>query len=74
MWGAIATGIFATKLINPAGANGLLAGNPKQVLIQLTATAVTVVYSLIATYIIFKLVDIVIGVRVTDNDEAIGID
>jgi len=74
MWGAIATGIFATKVINPAGADGFLAGNPKQVLIQLTATMATVVYSFIATYIIFKLVDVAIGVRVTDNDEAIGLD
>jgi len=74
MWGAIATGIFAVKAINPAGADGLLAGNPKQLLVQLAATAVTVVYSFIATYIIFKLVDKTIGVRVADNDEAIGLD
>ncbi|MGA2914966.1 MAG: ammonium transporter [Sedimentisphaerales bacterium] len=74
MWGAIATGIFATKAVNSASANGLLAGNPKQLLIQLAATAATVIYSLIATYIIYKLVDIIIGVRVTDNDEAVGLD
>ena len=74
MWGAIATGIFATKAINPAGADGLLAGNSKQLLIQLAATAVTVAYSFIATYIIYKLVDKIIGVRVTDNDEAMGLD
>ena len=74
MWGAIATGIFATKAINPAGADGLLAGNSKQLLIQLAATAVTVAYSFIATYIIYKLVDKIIGVRVADNDEAIGLD
>jgi Amt family ammonium transporter len=74
IWGAIATGIFATKAINPAGADGLLAGNAKQLLIQLAATAVTVVYSLIATYIIYKIIDKTIGVRVTDNDEAIGLD
>jgi len=74
MWGAIATGIFATKAINAAGTDGLLAGNPKQLLVQLAATATTVIYSLIATYIIYKLVDKVIGVRVTDDDEAIGLD
>jgi len=74
IWGAIATGIFATKAVNPAGADGLLAGNAKQLLIQLTATAVTIIYSLIATYVIYKIVDKIIGVRVTDNDEAIGLD
>jgi len=74
IWGAIATGIFATKAINPAGADGLLAGNAKQLLIQLAATAVTVIYSLVATYIIYKIIDKTIGVRVTDNDEAIGLD
>lgn len=73
-WGAIATGIFATTAVNPAGANGLLAGNAKQLLVQLVATAVTFVYSLIGTYIIYKVIDITMGVRVTDNDEAIGLD
>lgn len=74
VWGAIATGIFATKAANPAGADGLLAGNPKQLLVQLIATTVTIVYSLIATYVIYKLVDKVIGVRVTDDDEVMGLD
>jgi ammonium transporter, Amt family len=74
IWGAIATGIFATKAINPAGADGLLAGNPKQLLVQLAATAVTIVYSLLLTFIIYKVVDKTIGVRVTDNEEAMGLD
>lgn len=75
MWGAIATGIFAIKMsINPSSADGLLAGNPKQLLIQLAATAVTVIYSLIGTLIIYKIVDAIIGVRVTENNEAIGLD
>ena len=73
-WGALATGIFATKAVNSAGADGLLMGNPKQFFIQLTAVAVTVVYSFIVTFIIYKIVDAIIGVRVTQEDENIGLD
>jgi ammonium transporter, Amt family len=72
--GAIATGLFATKAVNSAGADGLFFGNPKQLMIQLVAVSVTVVYAFVATWIIFKLVDIFIGVRVSDKDEAMGLD
>jgi Amt family ammonium transporter len=74
MWGAIATGIFATKAVNAAGANGLLLGNPKQMLIQLAAVGTTIVYSFVVTFILLKLVDVVMGVRVSDKDEAMGLD
>jgi len=74
IWGALATGLFATKAINPAGGDGLFFGNPKQFIIQLTAVAITLVYSFVATFIIYKLVDVVMGVRVKDSDEAIGLD
>jgi Amt family ammonium transporter len=74
MWGALATGLFASKLVNPAGANGVFFGNPKQFLIQLLAVGVTVVYTAVVTFIIYKLVDIFIGVRVDEKSEAIGLD
>jgi Amt family ammonium transporter len=74
MWGALATGLFATKLINPAGADGLFFGNPKQFLIQLAAVAFTAVYTFIATLIIYKVVDVFVGVRVVDEEEAMGLD
>lgn len=74
IWGALATGLFATKAINPAGGDGLFFGNPKQFITQLTAVAITLVYSFVATFIIYKLVDVVMGVRVKDSDEAIGLD
>jgi ammonium transporter, Amt family len=75
MLGAIATGLFACKAINPTGGNdGLFFGNPKQLGIQLIAVGVTVVYAFVATWAIFKLVDVVIGVRVSDKDEAMGLD
>ena len=74
MWGALATGLFASKLVNSAGANGVFFGNPKQFLIQLLAVGVTVVYTSVVTFIIYKLVDIFIGVRVDEKSEAMGLD
>jgi Amt family ammonium transporter len=73
-WGAIATGLFASKLINPAGADGLFFGNPKQLLIQLIAVGATIVYTFLATLILYKLVDAIIGIRVVDEEEAMGLD
>jgi Amt family ammonium transporter len=74
MWGALATGLFATKLINPDGANGLFFGDPKQLLIQAAAVAVTIVYSFVATVVIFKVVDWIVGLRVVEKDEIMGLD
>ncbi len=74
MWGALATGIFASKAINPAGADGLLAGNPGLVIIQLKAILVTLVYSFVVSFIIYKIVDAIVGLRVTQEDEVIGLD
>jgi len=74
MWGALATGLFASKLINPDGANGLFFGNPKQFLVQLAAVGVTIVYSFCATLILYKIVDWVAGMRVGEKDEIMGLD
>ncbi|MEN6615008.1 MAG: ammonium transporter [Syntrophorhabdus sp.] len=74
IWGALATGLFASKAVNPAGADGLFFGNPKQLLIQLIAVAVTAAYSFVASFVIYKLIDIVIKVRVREKDEIIGLD
>jgi len=72
--GMIATGLFASKAINPAGANGLLFGNPKQLGIQLIGVAVTTVYSLAATFVIFKVVNLIFGLRAGEDEERIGLD
>ncbi len=72
MWGAIATGIWAVKSVN--GVDGLLAGNPGQLIIQLKAVLVTVVFSAVGTYILLKVVDKVMGLRATDHSERIGLD
>jgi Amt family ammonium transporter len=74
IWGALATGLFASKAVNPAGANGLFFGNPKQFLVQAAAVGVTIIYSLVVTTVIYKIVDIFIGVRVGEKDELIGLD
>ncbi len=72
--GAIATGFFATKLINPGGNDGLLYGNPHQLLVQLLTTAVAIGFSAIMTFIIFKIVDLLVGMRVENREENIGLD
>lgn len=73
-WGALATGLFATKAVNSAGADGLFYGNPAQFIIQLKAVAVTVVYSFVMTFIIYKVIDLVMGVRVAQEEEVMGLD
>lgn len=73
-WGALATGLFATTAVNPAGANGLFYGNPKLLLIQLAAVAATAAFSMIGTFILVKFVDKLMGIRVADHEESIGLD
>src|SRR5689334_8460405 len=73
-WGAIATGLFATLAVNGAGANGLLYGNPQQLLTQLIAVLASWVYSVVMTFIILKAIDAIIGVRVPESDEVLGLD
>jgi ammonium transporter, Amt family len=72
--GALATGIFATKTINSAGADGLLYGNPGQFVIQLIAVAVVVVYAALITWVLLTIVNITVGIRVTPEEEARGLD
>ncbi|NLE91123.1 MAG: ammonium transporter [Elusimicrobia bacterium] len=74
VWGALATGLFASKAVNPAGADGLFFGNPQQFLVQIAAVAVTLVYSFAVSMVIYKIVDSVMGVRVGEKEESIGLD
>jgi Amt family ammonium transporter len=74
LWGTILTGLFASKLVNSAGSNGLFFGNPKQLLIQLFGALVSVVYTVVVTFVLYKLVDVIIGVRVNDKKEVLGLD
>ena len=74
MIGALATGIFATKTINPAGADGLLYGNPGQLVIQLIAVVAVALYAAAVTWVLLKLVDAVLGIRVSPEEEQRGLD
>lgn len=74
IWGALATGLFATTAANPAGANGLFYGNPMQFLIQLKATLITMAFSFTASVILLKVVDRLVGLRVSEQEERIGLD
>ncbi len=74
IWGALATGLFATKAVNAAGADGLFYGNPGQFLVQLKATLVTIVWSAALTFFILKLVDLLVGLRVGEHEERVGLD
>src|SRR6266540_750334 len=73
-WGALATGLFATLAINPDGGNGLLYGNPAQLGIQAIAVAASWIYCGAATWVILKVIDLVIGLRVPEQEEALGLD
>ncbi len=72
--GALATGLFASKAINPAGADGLFFGNSGQLGIQVLATVVSALFSFVATLIILKVIDLIIGIRVQEEDEIMGLD
>jgi len=72
--GTLLTGIFAQKAINGAGADGLLFGNLHQFGVQALMLVVTVAFAAIMTFIIFKIVDAVIGMRVEERNEVIGLD
>ncbi len=68
-WGVLATGIFAS-----IGAAGLLAGNSHQLLIQLLAAAVTWAYSFAVTFGLARIIDALMGLRVKEEEEAVGLD
>ncbi len=72
--GAILTGVFATTTVNPAGANGLLYGNGKLVLIQLGGVLATIAYAFIVSTVLLKLIDATIGLRVDRDEEIMGLD
>ncbi len=74
IWGAIATGLFASTAINSAGVNGLFFGNPHQIVIQLVSVMATISFSFSMTFIILKIIDLSVGLRVTDEEEERGLD
>jgi ammonium transporter, Amt family len=73
MFGAIATGIFATAAIQE-GYSGLIDGNPGQIGVQLVAIGATAGYAIVGTFVIVKVVDLVLGMRVSSTQEETGLD
>jgi Amt family ammonium transporter len=70
----LATGLFASRAVNAAGANGLFYGNPAQFLVQAATVAVTIVFAGGVTFIIAHLLKRFMGLRVTTNEEEVGLD
>ncbi|MFP3983493.1 MAG: ammonium transporter [Desulfurivibrionaceae bacterium] len=74
LWGALATGLFASVAWNAGGADGLFLGNPKLFAVQAYGAFATIAYSMILTYIILKIVNALIGLRVEEEVEVQGLD
>lgn len=73
MWGVLATGLFASVRVNPASLGGVF-GNPPQLGIQAIALGFVIGYAFVYTWVILKIVDWTIGLRVTEEDEVEGLD
>ncbi len=73
-WGTLATGLFATVAVNTGGANGLFFGNPNQFGIQMIGVIVTITFSFGVTYVLAKVLDLSIGLRVSPMEEEVGLD
>jgi len=74
LWGALATGLFATTSVNPNGADGLFYGNPKQFLVQLGGAALAIVFSMAVTFVLAKVLNKITGLRVSSAEEEVGLD
>ncbi len=73
-WGALATGLFASKAVNPAGNDGLFNGNPAQLWVQFETVVATIVFAMVVTAIILAILKATMGLRVADDEERMGLD
>jgi len=72
--GMILTGVFATKAVNGAGNDGLLYGNVDFFITQLKAMLIAVIYSFVVSYLIFKFINLIQPLRVSEEEEELGLD
>ena len=72
--GALATGLFASKAINPAGNDGLFFGNPGQLWTQFIAVVATWLFAIVGTVLILFILKAIMKLRVTDEEERVGLD
>ncbi|WP_108670723.1 ammonium transporter [Peribacillus acanthi] len=73
-WGGIATGLFATTSVNEAGANGLLYGDASLIWKQLVAVLATYVFVAVVTFVIVKVIHVLVPIRVNEEEEKVGLD
>ena len=73
-WGAVATGLWCSTEINPAGADGLFYGSADTLIAQLISIVVAYVFAIVGSYILFKVVSCFMQVRASENEEVSGID
>jgi Amt family ammonium transporter len=74
VFGAIMTGVFASKAVNPAGNDGLLYGNPSLLVTQLVAVAATIVFAMVGSGVILLVLKAIMGLRVSEDQERQGLD
>jgi Amt family ammonium transporter len=74
MVGMLMTGVFATKTVNGAGAEGLLYGNTDFFITQVKALVIVVAYSFLVSLLIFKAISLMLPLRVSQEEEEIGLD
>jgi Amt family ammonium transporter len=74
IWGAIGTGLFASTAVNAAGADGLFFGNPVQLGIQLVSIVATCVFAFVLSFVLLKIVDALVGLRISSEEEEQGLD
>ena len=73
VFGALATGVLATSAVQ-ASFKGLIDGNAGQVVTQILAVAATIAYAVVTTFVIVKVVDLILGIRITARQEELGLD
>ncbi|MDT8715139.1 ammonium transporter [Clostridium sp. 19966] len=73
-WGGIATGLFATKSVNSAGANGLFYGNAHQLLVQIIGIVATYAYAIVITLVILFVIKLFTKLRASEDEEEAGLD
>ena len=74
IWGAVATGLWATTAINPDGANGLFYGESDLFIAQIISIVVAIIFAVIGSTLLYKIVNSIIPLRVDENEEIVGLD
>jgi Amt family ammonium transporter len=74
MWGAVATGIWATTAINADGANGLFYGETDLFFAQIISIGVAIIFAVVGSIVLYKIVNAIIPLRVDENEEIVGLD